>query len=473
MDKPFSYLVYQQGRRIYLQNRFSNIEVNDNKVKAFVLDQKNYEVKLIFNPNKILTGKTCSCEYATQYRECKHMSALYMKVMNDNLLDTEVKKLRDFYEAYIAHKARPQMKDYSDFEYKIRIQLESFKRNKMFDRIKQYAEEFSKINYPSTRSAKMIDLFIDNIDYILENEEKKDDIESWMIVSLMNNKNTIFHDYFIGMIEQKTDQEILSVCNQILSSNLIMQNEELISKILLLCFRYSNLSLSDFVKKYHKYDQCEALYILRGEEHLHNKEYLKAIEVGNEYFRKVRYPSLKEEMKLISKKASIGYDPKTYVHNFIERINFWNRDLSELTLIKEVLKDEWDDIYIDLYNKIYKKVDSFTFEKVIHEQNEWEYAVYLIYSKPNFNQLRIYLDLIKQNKPEIIDSLIFECLVNNAKLTNTFGSYDLFINRLDYFKREVKDPLVMEYILYYLKKYNADKTKLVELLDEMGDRYEN
>lgn len=473
MDKPFSYLIYQQGRRLYTQNRFSGINVNDNKVKAFVLDQKNYEVKLIFNPNKILTGKLCSCEYATQYRECKHMAALYMKVMNENLLDVRVKKLRDFYEAYIAHKARPQMKDYSDFEYKIRVQLESFRRNQMFDYIKQYAEEFSKINYPSTRSHTMIEMFKDSIDSLLENEEKKEEIEAWMIVSLMNNKNECFHDYFLSLIEIKSDEEILLICNQLLSSLSVMQNEVLTSKILLLCFRYSNVSLSEFVKKYEKYENCEALYILRGEEHLHNKEYLKAISVSQEYFKKVRFPSLRDEMNLISKKATIGYDPNTYIYTFIDRLSFWNRDLSELTLIKEVLDDKWKEIYIDVYNKISKKVDSFTFEKIIHEQNEWEYAIYLIYSKPNFNHLKTYLSLIKENKPEIVESLIFECLVNNAQLANTYGSYELFLNRIESLRREIKDPQVMEYILYYLKKFNEDKPKLVDMLDEMGDKYEN
>ena len=87
------------------------------------------------------------------------------------------------------------------------------------------------------------------------------------------------------MIEIKSDEEILSICNQLLSSISVMQNEVLISKILLLCFRYSNVPLSEFVKKYERYENCEALYILRGEEYLHNKEYLKAISVSQEYFK--------------------------------------------------------------------------------------------------------------------------------------------------------------------------------------------
>ena len=61
-------------------------------------------------------------------------------------------------------------------------------------------------------------------------------------------------------------------------------------------------------------------------------------------------------MNAISKKASIGYDPYTYIYTFIDRLSFWNRDLSELSLIKEVLIDNWKDMYIDVYNKISKKV---------------------------------------------------------------------------------------------------------------------
>ena len=473
MDKPFSYLIYQQGRRLYTQNRFSNIEVNNNKVKAFVLDQKNYEVKLIFNPNKQLTGKLCSCEYATQYRECKHMAALYMKVMDENLLDVRIKKLRDFYEAYIAHKIRPQMKDYSDFEYKIRVQLESFRKNLMFEHIKQYAEEFSKINYPSTRVNVMLEMFRDNINALLENENKKDEVEVWMVVSLMNNKNEVFHDYFLNLIEEKYNDQVLTICNQLLPSMMVIQNDILTSKILLLCYKHSHLSLSEFVKQYENYANSEALYILRAEDCLHNKEYLKAIEISQDYFRKVRFPNFRDEMNAIFKKANIGYDSNAYIHHFIERLSFWHRDLDELSLIKEVLKDEWKEYSIDIYNKISKKVDSFTFEKIIHEQNEWEYAIYLIYSKPNFNYLKTYLNLIKKNKPEIVESLIFECLVNNAQLANTYGSYELFLNRIESLRREIKDREVMEYILYYLKKFNEDKTKLVDMLDEMGDKYEN
>ena len=63
--------------------------------------------------------------------------------------------------------------------------------------------------------------------------------------------------------------------------------------------------------------------------------------------------------------------------------------------------------------------------------------------------------------------------MNNAQLANTYGSYELFLNRVESLRREINDPVVMEYILYYLKKFNEDKPKLVDMLDEMGDKYEN
>ena len=55
-------------------------------------------------------------------------------------------------------------------------------------------------------------------------------------------------------------------------------------------------------------------------------------------------------MNIISKKATIGYDPNSYIYTFIDRLSFWNRDLNELSLIKEVLDDKWKEIYIDVYN---------------------------------------------------------------------------------------------------------------------------
>ena len=141
---------------------------------------------------------------------------------------------------------------------------------------------------------------------------------------------------------------------------------------------------------------------------------------------------------------------------------------------------EYENFLKGLRNKVKEEMDArgltqTQLENLCHEKNlnitQSTISSILTGSRPV--ALKTYLNLIKSNKPEIVDSLIFECLVNNAELANTYGSYELFLNRIEHLKREIKDPVVMEYILYYLKKFNEDKPKLVDMLDEMGDKYEN
>lgn len=473
MEKPFSYLIYQQGKRIYQQNRFGEIRVNHNEVKGYVHDPKPYEVKLIFNPKRHLTGKRCTCDYALQYHECKHMAALYMKVIQENYLDTSVQKLRYFYDVYIASRVRPLIKNYSDFEYKIRTQLEMFYRNQMFDSIKDYALEFSIINYPTTRISFIVEMFQDVIESMLLNENYVEEIENWMYSSLLNNKNIFLHDYFLNYIQRKQPNEICDICDKLLESKGIIDNNLLSSKILLLSFKNSSISLSDFLEKHTSYNHSEAMYLLKGENYLRNKEYPKAIALAQEYFRTVKQPSLFEEMRKIMKRANIGHDPMRYIRSFVNELNYWETDLSGLTEIKEILADEWQDFCVDVYALLAKKVDNYTFVRVIHEQNDWEYALHLIYEKPTFNHLFNYVDLIEKNAPEMVDSVVFECLMNNASTSSSFGAYQLLIDRIEKLVRGIESSSVRNYVFYYLKKLNHDKVKLIEMLDQLEDEYED
>ena len=111
MEKPFSYPVYQQARRLYSQSKIKNFKSNNNIVDATVLDGGNNQVKLVFNMSGQLTSKKCDCSYAKFYHECKHMAAVYMKVKDENVLSQGPITLREIYDTYIGNKPRPLEKN--------------------------------------------------------------------------------------------------------------------------------------------------------------------------------------------------------------------------------------------------------------------------------------------------------------------------------------------------------------------------
>ena len=115
MEKPFSYPIYQQAKRLYTQSKIKNLKANNNIVDAVVLDGGMNQVKLVFNMSGQLTSKKCECSYAKFYNECKHMAAVYMKVKDENVLSQGPIKLRELYDTYVGNKPRPLEKNYSDF----------------------------------------------------------------------------------------------------------------------------------------------------------------------------------------------------------------------------------------------------------------------------------------------------------------------------------------------------------------------
>lgn len=473
MDKPFSYQIYMQGRRYYQQGSIQNVNISNNKVKANAIDQKLYEVKLVFNPMNRLVTKTCTCDYARQYSECKHMAALYLKVINEDLLTEQTQSLIDYYNAYISTRLRPKQRDYLQFEYITRKHLVSFEKTKQIEKIEKYCEDLDYITYNPSRKKEFISIFEDTIENVMMvGDEQSQQLEKWIIQCIKTNKCHDLHELFLHVIEDRSSDEIVAICEEILMCENKLSNQTIASQLLLLAYHHQNIETDEFIKKYSQYEQSEAIWIIRAKELVKQKEYSEVILHVNRFFKHFRQTSFSEEMYEILRLAQIGNDPLEYLNSYLRNLDRWNPNFDELLSIKALLKDEWDDIYFEVYDRIRKVVMNHLFERFIKENNEWEYAVYLIYQESNETHLFDYYHLIESNNSEIIHSLILEYAIKNLgyQCTNAYSKF--YLERFQHIIQGL-DQSVREHLLYHLKKYYCNHNQVLQFLDTLEVEDEN
>ncbi len=88
--KLFAIHILERGYDYYCENAVENIDISDDIISADVIGTEDYEVEISLS-NGMVTDMYCSCPYASDGKNCKHMAAvLYKWSENDNEEDNAV-----------------------------------------------------------------------------------------------------------------------------------------------------------------------------------------------------------------------------------------------------------------------------------------------------------------------------------------------------------------------------------------------
>ncbi|MBD5137428.1 MAG: hypothetical protein HDT39_16025 [Lachnospiraceae bacterium] len=86
--------ILERGYGYYCENAVENLNVSDGIVRADVMGSKDYEVEISLDNGKV-TDMYCSCPYATDGRNCKHMAAVLFEWSEGQKYGNELKKNGD------------------------------------------------------------------------------------------------------------------------------------------------------------------------------------------------------------------------------------------------------------------------------------------------------------------------------------------------------------------------------------------
>lgn len=73
--KLFATHILERGYDYYLENAVENIDISEDIIRADVIGSEDYEVEISVNSGEV-TDMYCSCPYASDGRNCKHMAAV-------------------------------------------------------------------------------------------------------------------------------------------------------------------------------------------------------------------------------------------------------------------------------------------------------------------------------------------------------------------------------------------------------------
>lgn len=79
--KLFTNQILERGYDYYCENAVENLEISEDMIRADVIGSEDYEVEISLN-NKDVTDMYCSCPYASDGRNCKHMAAVLYEWSN-------------------------------------------------------------------------------------------------------------------------------------------------------------------------------------------------------------------------------------------------------------------------------------------------------------------------------------------------------------------------------------------------------
>ena len=73
--KLFATHILERGYDYYLENAIENIDIAEDIIRADVIGSEDYEVEISLNNGEV-TDMYCSCPYALDGKNCKHMAAV-------------------------------------------------------------------------------------------------------------------------------------------------------------------------------------------------------------------------------------------------------------------------------------------------------------------------------------------------------------------------------------------------------------
>lgn len=80
--KLFATHILERGYDYYLENAVENIDISEDIIRADVIGSEDYEVEISVNNGEV-TDMYCSCPYALDGRNCKHMAAVLYEWSED------------------------------------------------------------------------------------------------------------------------------------------------------------------------------------------------------------------------------------------------------------------------------------------------------------------------------------------------------------------------------------------------------
>ena len=93
-EKLFARHILERGYDYYCEGAVENLDTSDDIIRADVMGSEDYEVEISLH-NGAVTDMYCSCPYASDGRNCKHMAAVLYKWSQNNADDSENKETKE------------------------------------------------------------------------------------------------------------------------------------------------------------------------------------------------------------------------------------------------------------------------------------------------------------------------------------------------------------------------------------------
>ena len=84
--KLFEKHILERGYAYYCDYAVEDFEIADDIIRAYVIGTEDYEVEISLSNGEV-TEMYCSCPYASDGRNCKHMAAVIFKYEGSLLID--------------------------------------------------------------------------------------------------------------------------------------------------------------------------------------------------------------------------------------------------------------------------------------------------------------------------------------------------------------------------------------------------
>ncbi len=86
--KLFATHILERGYDYYCENAVENLDISDDVIRADVIGTEDYEVEISLNNGEV-TDMYCSCPYALDGRNCKHMAAVLYEWSENDIGENE------------------------------------------------------------------------------------------------------------------------------------------------------------------------------------------------------------------------------------------------------------------------------------------------------------------------------------------------------------------------------------------------
>lgn len=111
-EKLFARHILERGYDYYCENTVENLDISEDIIRADVIGSEDYEVEISLNNGEV-TDMYCSCPYALEGRNCKHMAAvLYEWSENEVEEEKEIGKEKNadfFLQAYTVNACKKKI----------------------------------------------------------------------------------------------------------------------------------------------------------------------------------------------------------------------------------------------------------------------------------------------------------------------------------------------------------------------------